>query len=610
MALVVLPDIAIHQITFLRLQGTVGPVLCNHRSGRPWILGKLTGGELITTHNRNVDIAAIGHSNIARDDLEKKTAGIDSLLRTERLAAEIVEFDVLLFAHDGNQLRAYAPLFQSKSLFWTTCEGLPIVSDEQYPLASLNGFEIDHGVLTTRLVNAEVSHPFTRRPIWKHVDALGTGEYLAVADGSAPQRKRWWSPPAPERPLIELTQALAAGIDGALRTRTAGRSVVSADLSGGLDSTTLCFFAAGIGLNPHTLFMQAENKSNNDWKWSDRAAREISSRHMKVPYQSFLKYIADETPASISRFPEGPGILSTTIASAAAIGRHVSATGSTLHLNRHAGGALFGQVSSMVWSYFRSGGRGRYKWLLRYRTMNRIPLPAMLRMLMDRSTFSQELSRLADGRYSSPVHRAVGYSGWIQSPRFPYIFTGIAKQQFRNLAQAELEDGSTELSTDRTVHQILSYLTAHGAMTRRMNHVSDKVQFDSPYLDKRVVEAATALNHRDRTRQYPAKPLLAAARPPAMSLDYFLRKDKGDYTPEVFDHNRIILRRARDTFSEGSVLGEIGLVSDAEVVRLADSYSADGLAYSDLINLEFAERWLRSVRDERDLLIEKGNQSW
>ncbi|MES0834046.1 asparagine synthase-related protein [Nocardiopsis tropica] len=610
MALFILPDTDIHERTLSLFQDTVGPVLCHHRSGRPWILGSPASGAFLTSHNRNLNFAVTGHARLKSGDLTEKTDRISSLPQTKDLADELVDFDVLLFAHNGEELHAYAPVFQSRSLFWTRFDGLLVVSDEQYPLAALNGFELDHSVLATRLANAEVSHPFMRRPIWLNVDALGTAEYLHIAKDSEPRRSLWWRPPKADQPLDELKHKLSTGIETALRSRTEGRPAVSADLSGGLDSTTLGFFLSSIGLNLHTFFMESRDKSNNDWSWSDRAAREISSHHLKVPYQSVLDHITGEIPASPSIFPEGPGALSTAIASASTIEKHIGGTGSTLHLNGHAGDALFGQVSSMIWSYFRSGGRGRYAWIWRYRTMNRIPVPALIRMLLDRRTFSYELGQIASGNYSYPAHDASDYSSWIQVPRFPNFFTEATREQVSNLALSELRKGVAELSPDRTAHQILSYLTVHGAVNRRMNYVSDKVQFDSPYLDRRVVEAALSLNHRDRTRQYPAKPLLAAARPKEMGLDYFLRRDKGDYTPEVFDHHRTILDRAHDTFSDGSLLGDMGLVKNEEVVRASDSYSADGIAYSEVVDLEFAERWLRNVREEKIRIAAGGKQAW
>ncbi|WP_017539741.1 asparagine synthase-related protein [Nocardiopsis halophila] len=599
MPLAVLPDAPVRGRVLAHLRQTLGPVRHEHRSGRPWILGGSASGALPRARTGDIDIVVSGHAGVDSKGLLEKVRNITSMTRTEELAKDIAEFDVLVFAHDGDRLRAYAPPFQTRSLFWTVYDGVTVVSDEQYPLAELNGFALDHGVLASRLVNVEVSHPFTRRPIWKGVDGLGVGEHLTVSADAAPERRRWWSPPRADRPIGDLAKELRANIEEALALRTNGRRVFSTDLSGGLDSTTLGFFAAHLTDDLHTLFFQAENGSNRDGIWAGRAAREIGSEHTAVPYRSVLEHIAHEVAPSLSTFPEGPGTLSTAIASASGVERHISGTGSTLHLNGNAGDALFGQVSSMVWSFFRSGQRGRCTWLRRYRRMNRIPVSAMLRMLSDRRTYIHELDRIARGDYRRPAHDAADHASWIQVPRFPDVFTAEAQEQVSGLARAELDDGSVELSPDRTLHQILSYLAVHGAANRRMNHVAEAVRFDAPYLDRRVVETALALDHGDRARQSPAKPLLAAARPPTMSIDYFLRRDKGDYTAEVFQHHKTIRDRARSTFAEGSVLGDLGLIREERAVGLADTYSADGLAHSDLVELEFAERWLRSVHSAR-----------
>lgn len=610
MPLIVLPDVDIREDAMMKLHDIVGPVLCRHRSGRPWIIGRSAAGHFIEARNRHLNVAVAGHADIDSDTLVRSLADSDRIEQTSDMADQVVEFDVLLFVRDNKQLRAYAPPFQSRSLFWTVFNGLTVVSDEQYPLAALNGFELDKRVLAARLVNTEISHPFTRRPIWRRVDALGIGECLVVDDAGKAQRTKWWVPPKAAESLEELAPVLSRGIDQAVSSRVKGRSVVSADLSGGLDSTTLTFLLANTGLELHTLFMQVENLSNNDRKWSDRAANEVASHHRKISYQSVLNHVANELQTSVTRFPEGPGALSTAVASAAILEQHLKATGSTLHLNGHAGDALFGQVSSAIWSYFRIDDPGRYRWLRRYRTMNRIPPSAMMRMLFDRRTFSKELEQISVGKYRYPKYDPADYATWIQTPRFANVFTQAAKDEVAKFARVELADGACELSADRTTHQILSYLAVHGAVTRRMNYVSETMQFDSPYLDRRIVEPALALNHRDRARQSPTKPLLAAARPPMMSLDYFLRQDKGDYTAEVFDHHQTIFNQAQALFSEGSILAEMGLVDDESVGRIVNSYSADGAAYSDIIDLEFAERWVRSVHDEQTRLVTRGNCKW
>lgn len=597
MALIALPDIGIHERTLLRLTKLVGPVLQHHHSGRPWIIGNAKTGTVVAARGRHLNVVVTGHTALDSESLAKNWSENSRIDRADALAHRVVEFDSLLFVHDGKQLRVYAPPFQSRSVFWTEFHGVTIVSDEQLPLASLNSFELDSSVLAARLVNAEVSHPFVRRAIWKDVDALGVGEYLSVVNGRDPRRMTWWAPPAATESISALAPALGTGIEQALSLRVGDRSAISSDLSGGLDSTTLSFYLANERADLHTLFMSVDNHVNNDWRWSERAAKEMDSQHITIRYESALQHIADNLPVTVKTFPEGPSAFSTTIASAAALEPHLRSTGSTLHLNGHAGDALFGQVSSMMWSYVRSNDPGRFRWLWRYKTLNRVPPTAMLKLLTARSTFSGELTRIGRGEYRLPKHDEADYSSWIQTPVFTEVFTQQTRDEVARFARAETANGARELSADRTTNQILSYLAAHGTVVRRMNHASSSVQFDSPYLDRRIVEPALALNHRERTVQSPIKPLLAAARPPAMSADYFVRQDKGDYTAEVFEQRHAALERVTGLFADGSILGEMRLVDNAAIARLANAYSPDGASYSDIIDLEFAEQWLRNVRD-------------
>ena len=93
-----------------------------------------------------------------------------------------------------------------------------------------------------------------------------------------------------------------------------------------------------------------------------------------------------------------------------------------------------------------------------------------------------------------------------------------------------------------------------------------------------------------------------------MSLEFFLRRDKGDYTAEVFSQHQRIRSSVKDLFGGGSFLGELGLVDDQEVVRVANSYSPDGAVYSDILDLEFAERWMRALADEKAKITVRSRQ--
>lgn len=506
---------------------------------------------------------------------------------------------MILVARDAASVRAQAPAFLTRSFFWAYVYAGWVLSDEQLPLARLLGLEIDRGVLVSRLTTAELSYPFSLHSVWRGVSTLRPGEYVKVSGSAAPKAKRFWSPPAPTHQLAELAPRLAGGLRAALEVRTAGLSAVSTDLSGGLDSTTLSFYVAEGAARQHTFFLRSTTNGNNDELWAMRAAREINSHHLVAPYQDAMSSVAGDDLIVLDRFPEGPSLTSASAAATPWIASHLEPTGSTLHLNGHGGDALFGPVSTMLWSLVHSRTPRRLRRALRHCALNRIPLRAAATMLLHRGGVRADLARLANRSFAQPRYPQAEYAHWVVTPLLHPALTDEARAEFTRRVRAEAGGDLQEFSPDRTIHQIVQFLTVHGTDVRRMNHVmgSDaSVYFDSPYLDLRVVGPALALSISDRACQYPVKPLLAAGRPDTMSIAYFLRRDKSDYSGETFREHDSQRERIRSLFSDGSELENMGLISAPEFLRSLKAYSPDGQSYIDITYLEIAERWLRSMK--------------
>ncbi|WP_167203079.1 asparagine synthase [Actinomyces respiraculi] len=597
MAVVILPDRKIEAPALQAIVNEAGGVIAEHSSNRPWISG--VAGNQIHIQTRYLQLVVLGHTTATADSLLRRVEGLTRVDQLDPIARLVVEYDVLLIAKDARRTRVYAPAFQTRSVFWTTIDGIPVLADSQYVLASLRRFELNLGVLVVRLTNTEVTHPFIQSTIWSGVEALGLGESVTVDQTGEVSTARWWKIPRAEASLAELSPLAKSGLSDACALRLLGRDHVSSDLSGGLDSTTLCFALAEQTEKLATFFMRVGEGQNNDWRWAQRASHELGTNHHEVEYGKILEQIVQEVPANVTNFPEGPSPAVTAIASARPLASILRSAGSSVHFNGHGGDALFALVSSSPWSFLRSSATKKWRWLMRYRTLNRIPVSAYVQMLTDHRSFAEELHGLSQGRVSTPRYDQAEYSSWVQSPRFSPFFQADAIGLFREHAEEHLNSGTRPLSDDRTQHQILSYLYVHGGVVRRMNTLVSDLQFDSPFLDRRIVEPGLALNHDERTRQRPIKPLLAHARPSRMSIEYFKRLDKGDYTAEVFDQYEDVVGRVRSLFSEGSILSSLGIVDDGEVIRQLSSYSPDGASQSELIDIEFAEQWLRSVSEVR-----------
>ncbi len=600
MPVVVVPDSPLRPGMAASLVARVGPVLFRHPSGRPWILGSLDGRKAISARTRDVEVVAIGNDTSGTDDnaLAATLAGVRSVAEID--AAGITEGDVLLFARSHDRMRSQPPLFLTRSLCWATVDGVPLISDDQLTLVRLAGLTPDVAVVASRLTDAELCGPFGLRSIWSGLDVPRPGQWLDSRGSNAPQPVGWWRPPQPERSLDDLADELRDALTAALTTRVAGHREVSADLSGGLDSTTLNFVLTEVlGRPHHTFFLATSDAANNDHLWSMRAATELGTFHHAGAYRSMLPHVADAAAGTLESTPEGPSLASVLAAgSVPLIERTLAGSGSTLHLNGNAGDALFGPVSTMVWSYARSGERGRWRRLRRLRLVNRYPLGETVQMLAERGTYRGDLERFAHHDFAAPEKDVATFARWVLLARAHPGLTDAAREHLRDLARRELAEGHDVWSPDRTVHQIVHFLSIHGSEVRRMNQARTPgagIAFDTPYLDRRVVEASLALRIGDRIRQRPAKPLLAAARPQTMAIDYFLRQDKGDYTAEVFEQHKTLVPLVRELFADGSALEDLGLVDPARIVRSVTEFSVDGTEHRDLNQIVFTERWLRSL---------------
>lgn len=602
MAIFILPDTP-RPSTFVRTLGAiVGPVLRQHPSGNPWIMGSPGRRQQIYAANRNVEVLVIGHSNITEGNLSVSLSQARRVRDLDALAESLAEFDTLILARDCDSIRAQAPAFHTRSFFWTNTATGSILSDEQLPLARLNGLTLEPGVFVSRLSDAELSAPFATHTVWQGVESLGAGEYLTVRGRAAPERRLWWVPPSPTYRLAELGPVVAAGIREAISARTVGAKVISTDLSGGLDSTTLSFYAAECAATHHTFFMSSTRIGNHDREWASRAAEELGSMHLVAPYQDAMATLGNHGIVTLERFPEGPSMMSASAAAAPWIAQKLRGTGSTLHLNGHGGDALFGPVSTMLWSLVHSRTPDRLRRALRHCALNRIPLRAALKMLTHRGSLSSDLARLSQHDFDQPKHPQEEYSRWVVTPHVHPAITASTREEFTRLISREARRSIREFSPDRTVHQIVQFLSVHGSDVRRMNQAMGpdaSLYFDSPLLDLRIVKPALALNIAERAYQYPAKPLLAAARPPTMSIDYFLRRDKGEYSAEAFDDHRAQRERVRSLFADGSELETSGIICRTDLLRSLDAYSQDGQQYMDVSYLELGERWLRSLSDAR-----------
>jgi asparagine synthase (glutamine-hydrolysing) len=410
---------------------------------------------------------------------------------------------------------------------------MTVAADRPQSVAALARTGIDEQSLTLQLLSPYgPPWPLTNERLWRGVDSLSMGHYLTIHPDGSSNAVRWWSPPEPELPLeqgaVALLQALAEAVDA----RSQPGATVSADLSGGMDSTSLCYLAGRRGVPLVTVHYEPLDFPNDDSVWAKQCQTELSDVcHLMVARNTAPEWYA-ESQRLVDDI-EGPYPFDRSRPTVLHLARLVADTGSTRHLLGIGADELFHPSS-------RRPPRGEsYEcWLA--------------------STADQLTVPWASGE---PID-------WEVPPKLPPWTTSDAVQTVRRLLQAAAAEPAQPLSPIPAWHQIMRLTLMNGAIVRRMSRAASRfgVSFHAPYLDDRVLEAALAIHPSDRTRSNPAKPSLAAAMRGIAPDDLFHRKTKGTAT-----HEGYACRRRWNELLElcdDSRLARMGII-DAAVLRAA-----------------------------------------
>ena len=101
-------------------------------------------------------------------------------------------------------------------------------------------------------------------------------------------------PPEPVVPLAEAAPTVAQTLVAAVEARTAAGGVISCDLSGGLDSTPLCFLATGGNSQVIAVTLVSTDSRHDDARWAQRAADQLDGiEHLMLDMQQLPLMYAD-----------------------------------------------------------------------------------------------------------------------------------------------------------------------------------------------------------------------------------------------------------------------------------------------------------------------------
>ncbi|MEU4968740.1 asparagine synthase-related protein [Streptomyces smyrnaeus] len=600
---VVLPDTDTAERAATLVVPRAGEVV-RYRSGRPWVIQLGAPEPVLRVTAGRVAVVVIGFCPVTTVRLEALAGRVRSVQDIDEMARRLPG-SFHLVASVGNEVRVQGSLSGLRKVFHTRAAGDVLVADRADVLAEITGRGVDEQALAVRVVCGGVlPPPLGERSMWRDVFPVPPDHCLVLDRGRA-RVVRWWTPPAPALSLSEGAAVVREALTDALRGRQGRR--MSADLSGGLDSTSLCFLAAPHASELLTFRVAEAEAGNDDAVFAAHAARRLpGAEHLVVAQEDLPELFAEP---GLTCDTEQPVIFSRTDARMRHISRMLAQRGYHWHLSGYGGDELFLPSHGYLHRLALRNPVTALRYIRAFRSLARWPLGATLAGLAFPGTVrswwraqARRLTEPSDADDRRPV------LGWGMDPiRASESATALAVEAART-ALLRTADEAVPLADDPGQHQALLVLRSSVADHRQLAGMfaDSGVHLDLPYLDDRVVEAVLSVRVHERGTPWRYKALLSEAMRGILPETVRDRATKGEFSAEARDGLRTHRGAVLALFAD-SALAERGLLDVDALHRQLHAPRADITATAHVENLIGCEAWLRATRRFTERTDSKGS---
>lgn len=500
----------------------------------------------------------------------------------------------VIVLHRDGETRIQGTIVGSTSVAWTRIDEDVVASDSAAAIAELIGAELDDAKLALTVAENTPFHIFASDSYWSGIFTVPAMHWLHLKPKHPPRTPRWWYPPAWTKTMTHSSELLRNAMFQAVNDAPASQAI-SADLSGGLDSTSVVYALAHLGKTPAIFHASSTSRWNDDAVWAHHAAAELGLDC------EFLGNLSDHDGAFDGQAPsprqlDHPPVWQASAGYLDALSSRLGEIHSTVHLTGLGGDELFGHIPGLLWSLASIAGKD-HPAVKRFRQLHRWPRLATARALRSTANPTDELT-LTLRRLRTPVGDGPEESlRWNPRMTLPQWASTHAESLVRGAIEKKISAGITPLDEDRGRHQILASLQFQGRILRQINQVYGRkgTLWRAPFLNTHVIEAALTLRVEERFGATSAKPLLAATTAPFMPHQYFARNGKGEYSYDIYTQFARKRHELGAHFDE-SLLASRGLINLEELAARIESPAAVGDVVGGVERLVSIEKWLNSIR--------------
>ena len=573
------------------------PTLASHESGRPWLLGPIDPSRLILACAGPVRVAVIGTCPVTAGRLADLISSIHSVAELDSVA-RVLPGSWHLVASVAGAVRVQGSLAGLRRVFYGRTGAVMVAGGRADALAALSHAGIDEHALAARVACAGSSPPqppINEGSYWRGVRGVAPDHYLRLDRTGTIGTVCWWHAPEPEQPLTLVAPMVRRALEEAVAARRPATGRLSGDLSGGFDSTSLCFLAAADTPDLLTFRWAEVEAGNDDAVYAGHAAAALkAAEHLVVPQAEMPGQYAD--PGQLGDV-EAPYRFGRTLARYRHNAALLTALGSRTHLAGHGGDELFDggrpvYLHTLVRRHpFRAIARVRA-----HRSLGRWSWPATCLALASRGDITRWWRAEATKLTSGPVPRYAPPFDWGYPIRAQDWVTPAALDIARSVVRAAAEE-ARPLAADRGQHATLVGQWTSSPLYRQLARVyaAAGTRLELPYLDDRVVDVALSARLDERINPWRFKPLLADAMNGALPPLIAARTTKGEFSADAQAGWRKHLPDLLAVFAD-SALAECGLIHPDKLRAALLTPQADLTVMFAVEDLLGCEAWLRASR--------------
>lgn len=591
MVFIALPDQQVPEALLTDIADLGLVVAVDHPTGRPWVFADNGAALSSAKLAPNAQVAMTG---VRADVPPGLTAA--SMVDVNEVAERACRMGHFLASVSGD-VRVQGSLSTQHQVFWARAHGVAVASDSLEMLFGLVRPQYDKTSLALALVDTLPTHPFIALTMWQGIHATGIGDWLLLRPDAEPAQVRWWTDPDRDLDADAAAVQVRSALEMVLAESTAGRGTVSADLSGGLDSTSLCLLLGDCAADLQTFRTSSLNPANDETLRARAVAQELDLELKEFAPLAHSSSAFELTGGDeLATLLEGPLVWAASRGYLETLAPALAEAGSTVHFTGLGGDELFDFVPGYFSGLWRESRGALIKAALRAREARKTPLRPLLAGVSSTETYQDRLVRTLDQLRGRAPQRPGDAYGWFPATTLPDWMSDEGKERvLTGLAEA-IEACRPPLGRDPVAHQSLEAIAYQGKILRQFGVVlaEHDIAWTGPYTDDRVVQAALRAPVSARVDDRLDKPLLAAAVGRSAPPGFFNKRGRSDFTTDIYAEHRRRRRQLVEVF-EDSALAEAGLI-DAHKARamVLEPASAD-VGLIGVERIATAERWLRDI---------------